>query len=247
MLIRLRKPIPLDAHLVDVLNFSSGKLSMDILLIEDDEMLADAVSRGLRQEGWTSDCVKDVVGAKLATLNHMYDAILLDLGLPGASGLTFLRSLRESYGTTPVLIVTARDKLSDRIAGLDAGADDYIVKPFSMDELCARLRAVVRRSQGRVSPVLTYRQIVVDPAKRVVMRDGKPVDLSVHEFRTLVVLLERQGRLVTREDLEDAVYGSSGTIESNTIAVFVHHLRRKLGDDVIVTAHGYGYRIGEAR
>jgi two-component system OmpR family response regulator len=220
---------------------------MDILLVEDDDMLADAVSRGLRQEGWTPECVTDAVGAKLATLNHVYDAILLDLGLPGPGGLTFLKELREGYATTPVLIVTARDKLSDRIAGLDAGADDYIVKPFQIDELCARLRAVVRRSQGRVSPLLTYRKIVVDPARRLVTQDGKALDLSIHEFRTLVALLERQGRLVTREDLEDAVYGSSGTIESNTIAVFVHHLRRKLGEETIVTVHGYGYRIGDPR
>ncbi len=186
-------------------------------------------------------------GAKLATLDCSYDAILLDLGLPGASGLTFLSGLRNSYATTPVLIVTARDKLSDRIAGLDAGADDYIVKPFQFDELCARLRAVVRRTQGRVSPLLSYRNIVVDPVRRTVSIDEAPVDLSIHEFRTLSVLMERQGRVVTRPELEDAVYGSSGTIESNTIAVFVHHLRRKLGDDVILTVHGYGYRLGKPR
>jgi two-component system OmpR family response regulator len=173
--------------------------------------------------------------------------ILLDLGLPGASGLSFLKALRAGYATTPVLIVTARHKLSDRIAGLDAGADDYVVKPFQIDELCARVRAVVRRTQGRVSPLLTYRQILVDPARRSVTQNGNPVDLSTYEYRTLVVLLERQGRLVTREDVEDAVYGSSGTIESNTIAVFVHNLRRKLGDDIIATVRGCGYRIGESR
>jgi two-component system OmpR family response regulator len=170
-----------------------------------------------------------------------------DLGLPGASGLSFLKALRAGYATTPVLIVTARHKLSDRIAGLDAGADDYVVKPFQIDELCARVRAVVRRTQGRVSPLLTYRQILVDPARRSVTQNGNPVDLSTYEYRTLVVLLERQGRLVTREDVEDAVYGSSGTIESNTIAVFVHNLRRKLGDDIIATVRGCGYRIGESR
>ncbi|MGH8322719.1 MAG: response regulator [Steroidobacteraceae bacterium] len=220
---------------------------MDVLLVEDDTMLADAVSQGLRQEGWTVECVSDAVGARLAALNHTYDAILLDLGLPGASGLTFLKALRANYETTPVLIVTARDKLSDRVAGLDAGADDYIVKPFQIDELCARLRAVVRRSQGRVSPMLSYDQIVVDPAKRLVTRDGQPVQLSLNEFRTLVTLLERLGTVVTREALEDAVYGSSGTIESNTIAVFIHHLRRKLGEELIVTVHGYGYRMGESQ
>jgi len=210
-------------------------------------MLAEEICRGLRQEGWFAEWAKDAVCAKLSTLNHAYDVILLDLGLPGASGLSFLKALRSGYATTPVLIVTARHKLSDRIAGLDAGADDYVVKPFQIDELCARVRAVVRRTQGRVSPLLTYRQILVDPARRLVTQNGNPVDLSTYEYRTLVVLLERQGRLVTREDVEDAVYGSSGTIESNTIAVFVHNLRRKLGEDVIATVRGCGYRIGESR
>ena len=210
-------------------------------------MLAEEICRGLRQEGWFAEWAKDAVCAKLSTLNHAYDVILLDLGLPGASGLSFLKALRSGYATTPVLIVTARHKLSDRIAGLDAGADDYVVKPFQIDELCARVRAVVRRTQGRVSPLLTYRQILVDPARRLVTQNGNPVDLSTYEYRTLVVLLERQGRLVTREDVEDAVYGSSGTIESNTIAVFVHNLRRKLGEDIIATVRGCGYRIGESR
>jgi two-component system OmpR family response regulator len=210
-------------------------------------MLAEEICRGLRQEGWFAEWAKDAVCAKLSTLNHAYDVILLDLGLPGASGLSFLKALRAGYATTPVLIVTARHKLSDRIAGLDAGADDYVVKPFQIDELCARVRAVVRRTQGRVSPLLTYRQILVDPARRLVTQNGNPVDLSTYEYRTLVVLLERQGRLVTREDVEDAVYGSSGTIESNTIAVFVHNLRRKLGEDIIATVRGCGYRIGESR
>jgi two-component system OmpR family response regulator len=220
---------------------------MNILVVEDDDMLAEEICRGLRQEGWFAEWAKDAVCAKLSTLNHAYDVILLDLGLPGASGLSFLKALRAGYATTPVLIVTARHKLSDRIAGLDAGADDYVVKPFQIDELCARVRAVVRRTQGRVSPLLTYRQILVDPARRLVTQNGNPVDLSTYEYRTLVVLLERQGRLVTREDVEDAVYGSSGTIESNTIAVFVHNLRRKLGEDIIATVRGCGYRIGESR
>lgn len=217
---------------------------MDILLVEDDQMLADAVSRGLRQEGWTAEWVADIIAAKLAILNHTFDAILLDLGLPGGSGLTFLKTMRAAYGTTPVLIVTARDKLSDRIAGLDAGADDYVIKPFQIDELCARLRAVLRRAQGRVSPRITLGEIEIDPAKRQVTRGGTPIELSIHEFRTLLCLMERQGSVVTRAELEDAVYGSSGTIESNTIAVFIHHLRRKLGDVVIATVHGFGYRIG---
>jgi len=220
---------------------------MNLLLVEDDAMLADAVSAGLRQDGWKVECVGDAVTAKLATLDRRYAAILLDLGLPGSSGLSVLTGLRERYDATPVLIVTARDKLSERIRGLDAGADDYIVKPFQLDELCARLRAVLRRAQGRVSPVLTYRDVVVDPARRVVTKEGMPVDLSMHEYRTLLALMERQGNVITREQLEEAVYGRSDTIESNTIAVYIHRLRNKLGDDVVVTVHGYGYRLGAAR
>jgi two-component system OmpR family response regulator len=217
---------------------------MNLLLVEDDEMLADAVRAGLQQNGWQVDRVADAGAARTVLVDHPYDVILLDLGLPGGSGLGVLSNLRARYDATPVLIITARDKLSDRISGLDAGADDYIVKPFQLDELFARLRAVLRRSQGLVSPVLTFNGITLDPAKRLVTRRGEPVSLSAHEYRTLMLLMERKDRVVTREQLEDAVYGSSGTIESNTIAVYIHQLRRKLGDDVIVTVHGFGYRIG---
>lgn len=217
---------------------------MNLLLVEDDAMLADALRAGLEQHGSAVDWAADAGAARAALIDHGYDAVLLDLGLPGSSGLSVLSALRGRYDTTPVLILTARDKLSDRIAGLDAGADDYIVKPFQPDELYARLRAVLRRSQGRVSPVLSHGDVTLDPAKRLVTRDGKPVQVSAHEFLTLMLLLERQGRVTTREQLEEAVYGSSGTIESNTIAVYVHQLRRKLGEKLIGTVHGYGYRIG---
>lgn len=217
---------------------------MNLLLVEDDEMLAEAMRAGLQLNGWHVDWVADAGAAKTVLVDHPYDAVLLDLGLPGGSGLSVLSNLRSRYDATPVLIITARDKLSDRISGLDTGADDYIVKPFQLDELCARLRAVVRRSQGRVSPVLSFNGITLDPSKRLVTRRGESVSLSVHEYRTLMLLMERQDRVVTREQLEDAVYGSSGTIESNTIAVYIHQLRRKLGDDVIVTVHGFGYRMG---
>lgn len=217
---------------------------MKLLLVEDDAMLADALRAGLEQHGSAVDWAADAATAKIALVDHGYDAVLLDLGLPGSSGLSVLATLRGRYDTTPVLIITARDKLSDRIAGLDAGADDYIVKPFQPDELYARLRAVTRRSQGRVSPVLSHGDITVDPARRLVMRGGQPVPLSTHEFLTLMLLMERQGKVTTREQLEEAVYGSSGTIESNTIAVYVHQLRRKLGEKLIGTVHGYGYRIG---
>ncbi|MBV7472448.1 response regulator transcription factor [Pseudoxanthomonas sp. PXM05] len=208
-------------------------------------MLGDAVAAALRQDGWDVARAEDAGAAKTALIDHAFAAVLLDLGLPRGSGLDVLNALRQRYDTTPVLIVTARDQLSDRVRGLDAGADDYIVKPFQTDELCARLRAVVRRSQGRVAPVLSYRDVVLDPAARAVTRGGQAVKLGVHEYRTLMALMERQGRVVARDALESLVYGGDGTIESNTIAVYIHQLRRKLGDDFITTVHGFGYRVGE--
>ena len=219
---------------------------MQILLVEDDVMLADAVCAGLRQNGWRADWSADVPAARLALVGHDYDAVLLDLQLPGASGFTLLAAMRANYDPTPVLIVTARDQLSDRIRGLVAGADDYLVKPFQLDELYARLRALTRRSQGRVSERLVYRDVHVDPARKEVTRAGEPVVLSIHEYRTLLALMERQGRVVTRTQLEARVYGNDSEIESNTIAVYIHQLRRKLGDELIVTVHGFGYRVGES-
>lgn len=217
-----------------------------ILLIEDDVMLAEAVRSGLEQHEWRVDWHADAVRARMALIDHSYTAILLDLGLPRGDGIELLKFVRSRYDATPVLILTARDKLSERIKGLDAGADDYLVKPFQLDELAARLRAVLRRSQGRVSPVLTYRDISVDPSKRLVTRAGESITLSVHEYRTLLTLMESRGRALSRGQLEDAVYGGDGTIESNTIAVYIHQLRRKLGEDFIHTVHGYGYRVGDA-
>jgi two-component system OmpR family response regulator len=217
-----------------------------LLLVEDDAMLADAVCAGARQNGWTIDHARDATAAKVALVDHAYNAVLLDLGLPQDSGLVVLQGMRSRYDATPVIIVTARAQLSDRIKGLDVGADDYVVKPFQMDELWARVRAIVRRSQGRVSPLLTCGDVVLDPGKRLVTRAGTRVALSAHEYRTLLVLMERRGRIVARDHLEDVVYGGTSAIESNTIAVYVHQLRRKLGDDLITTVHGQGYMIGEA-
>ncbi|KQV98002.1 response regulator transcription factor [Rhizobacter sp. Root1221] len=220
---------------------------MQLLLVEDDEMLSRALRAGLERDGYEVDVAADAPAARLALTDHGYAAVLLDLGLPGGSGLQVLRGVRDRYDTTPVLILTARDKLSDRIAGLDAGADDYLVKPFQPDELGARLRAVLRRAQGRVAPVLAVKAVRLDPARRSVTLRDEPVALSVHEYRTLLALMERSGRVVTRYQLEEAVYGGDSTIESNTVAVYVHQLRRKLGDDLIVTVHGHGYRMGDAR
>jgi two-component system OmpR family response regulator len=216
-----------------------------LLLVEDDVMLAGAVRTGLEQQEWRVDWLADAASARLALMDHAYTAVLLDLGLPRGNGLDVLKFVRSRYDTTPILIITARDKLSERIGGLDAGADDYLVKPFQLDELAARVRAVVRRCQGRVLPVLAHRSVVVDLAKRVVMRAGESVTLGMHEYRTLLTLMENRGRTLSRNQLEDAVYGGDGTIESNTIAVYIHQLRRKLGEDFIHTVHGYGYRVGD--
>lgn len=219
---------------------------MQVLLVEDDAMLGDALRASLARAGMRVDWVRDVAEARLALVEHGYGAVLLDLGLPGGSGLTVLKHLRSRYDATPVLIITARDRLSERIQGLDAGADDYIVKPFQLDELQARLRAVVRRSRNSVVSVLRCRDVQLDPARRVVTRAGAEVVLSASEYRTLLALMERAGQTVSREQLEAAVYGGSGTIESNTVAVYVHQLRRKLGDDLVATVHVLGYRVAAA-
>ncbi len=218
---------------------------MNLLLVEDDQMLGESICDGARQSGWNIDHVGDANAARSVLVDHAYAAVLLDIGLPGDSGLAVLRSMRSRYDATPVLILTARGQLSERIAGLDAGADDYLVKPFQFDELWARVRSVIRRSQGRVVPVFTYGDIRIDRSKRVVTKAGAEVVLSAHEYRTLLALVERPGHVVTRDHLHDVVYGTTSSVESNTIAVFIHQLRRKLGDDLIRTVHGLGYVIGQ--
>jgi len=217
---------------------------MNLLLVEDDPMLGESICDGARQCGWVIDHVGNATSARSALVDHRYAAVLLDIGLPGDSGLSVLRTMRGRYDTTPVLILTARGQLSERIAGLDAGADDYLVKPFQFDELWARVRSVIRRSQGRVVPVFTYGDVCIDRGKRVVTKAGTEVVLSAHEYRTLMALIERPGHVVTRDHLHDIVYGTASNVESNTIAVFIHQLRRKLGDDLIRTVHGLGYVVG---
>jgi len=219
---------------------------LNLLLVEDDAMLAEAICDGVRQQAWDIQHAKDAGTAKLALLEHGFSAILLDIGLPGESGLSILSWMRERYDSTPVLIITARGQLSERIKGLDDGADDYLVKPFQFDELLARVRALTRRSLGRVVPELSCGDVRVDADKRIVTRGGERVILSAHEYRTLLALMERPGRVVTRDYLQQVVYGGDSSVESNTIAVFIHQLRRKLGDHVIVTVHGHGYMIGES-
>lgn len=217
-----------------------------ILVIEDDRMLGEAIAAVLRQDGWEVARCETVEAADALLVNHAFSAVLLDLGLNKRSGMDVLAAMRSRYDATPVLIITARDQLSDRVRGLDGGADDYIVKPFQRDELLARLRAVVRRSRGQVTQVLRWRDVEVNPAEKSVTRAGERVSLSSYEYRTLLALMEANGRLLSREFLETYLYHEDDSVGSNTVAVFIHQLRRKLGQDVVVTAPGYGYRIGES-
>jgi DNA-binding response OmpR family regulator len=220
---------------------------MRILLVEDDEMVGEALRAALRQQGLAADWVRDGETAIAVTATEAFDAVLLDLGLPRRSGLDVLRAMRARADTTPVIVLTARDALADKVAGLDAGADDYLVKPFELDELLARLRAVHRRQAGRAEPVLQVADLRLDPATREVSRGGRPILLSAREFAVLQALLERPGAIVSRAQLEDRLYGWGEELESNAISVYMHQLRRKLGDDLLHTVRGLGYYAGPAK
>lgn len=216
---------------------------MRILLVEDDTLLGKGVSAGLVQAGWAVDWTLDGIDAETALHSICYDAVVLDLGLPGMDGLTLLGRLRASKHSIPVLVLTARDTLADRIAGLDAGADDYLVKPFDLAELQARLRALLRRSKGATAPLLHHGRIVLDLTSHKVFLDGAAVELSAREFATLQELMMNAGRVRTRGQLEESLYGWGEEIGSNTIEVYIHNLRRKLYADLIRTIRGVGYTI----
>ena len=216
---------------------------MRILLVEDDELLGDAVQTGLRQDKYTVDWVQDGNSASLALKNETFDLVVLDLGLPRRSGIEVLKELRSDDNSTPVLILTARDTVADRVQGLDSGADDYLTKPFDMDELVARIRALLRRSSGRANPLLTHGNISLNPAGHQVTLNNTVIDLSGREFAILQVLLEFSGKVMSKSRLEEALYGWSSEVESNTIEVYIHHLRKKLGSDLIRTIRGVGYMI----
>jgi two-component system response regulator QseB len=216
---------------------------MRVLLAEDDAMLGAAVRRALEQSGHAVDWVKDGPAAETALAGEPYDVVLLDLGLPGKEGLEVLRDLRRRGRAVPVVILTAQDAVPDRVAGLDAGADDYLVKPFDLDELAARIRAVQRRSVGRAEPVLEHGRLTLNPATHEVFLAGAPVSLSAREFSLLHALLEHPGRPISRSRLEERLYGWSGQVESNAVEVHVHSLRRKLGADFIKTLRGVGYMV----
>jgi DNA-binding response OmpR family regulator len=216
---------------------------MRLLLVEDDPLLGKAMNAGLVQQGHAVDWVCDGVAAINAVLDGDYEAVLLDLGLPREDGLAVLTRIRKGGFQGPVLIVTARDDIQDRVLGLDTGADDFIVKPFDMDELAARLRAAARRAAGRAEPQLVFGDITVDPAARSVTKAGQRVPVTTREFALLAHLLEHRGKVRSRNQLQEALYSWERDIESNAIEVHIHNLRRKLGRDLIRTVHGQGYVV----
>ena len=206
-------------------------------------MIGRAVTAGLRGTGYAVDWVQDGASADLALGNETYDVVLLDLGLPRKNGLDLLRVWRRDRKNLPVLVITARDSLAERVAGLDSGADDYLVKPFDLDELLARIRAVVRRHAGRGSPETVYGAVRLDPVRREVSFRGQTVELSAREYAVFEVLMKEPGAVVSREKLEDAVYGWGEEVGSNSVEVHLHHLRRKLSPELIRNVRGVGYRI----
>jgi DNA-binding response OmpR family regulator len=216
-----------------------------ILLVEDDDLLGDGIRAGLKLADYAVDWVRDGEAARLALLDHAYQACVLDLGLPKRDGLWLLKDLRERGNPLPVLILTARDSSADKIAGLDAGADDYLTKPFDLFELQARLRALIRRAGGSATPRLEHAGVVLEPASKRVSRDGQPVTLSAREFALLRDLLSHKNHIRTRAQLEESLYAWGEETGSNTVEVYIHHLRKKLGAQFIRTVRGLGYRLGD--
>jgi two-component system OmpR family response regulator/two-component system response regulator QseB len=218
---------------------------MRILLIEDDPQLGDGLAVGLRQCGFAVDWLKDGMAADHALASESFDLAVVDLGLPRLAGMAVLKRLRARGQALPVLILTARDTTADKIAGLDAGADDYLVKPVDLDELAARIRALTRRAAGRAQPLLRHGEVVLDPAGRTVTVRGEAVDLSAREFALLQALLENKNRVMSRAQLEGSLYGWRDEPDSNALEVHIHHLRRKLGADFIKTLRGVGYTLAK--
>ncbi|ODU97248.1 MAG: DNA-binding response regulator [Rubrivivax sp. SCN 70-15] len=228
---------------------------MRLLLVEDDRMIGEGLRSALRLEGHAVDWVRDLAAARATLASERFDLVLLDLALPPggpvraepADGLTLLRELRDRHDATPVIVLTARDGPGDRVRGLDSGADDYLVKPFELEELNARMRAVLRRHGGRAEPLLAHQGVTLDPATRQVTKDGQPVLLSAREFAVLEALMARPGAVLSRAQLEDRLYGWGEEIESNAVSVYVHQLRRKLGAEFIRNMRGVGYFLDGAK
>lgn len=218
---------------------------MRLLLIEDDPMIGKAVRQGLVHAGFAVDWVHDGAAAELALRGQAYDLAILDLGLPVKDGMHVLQNLRRQGNHLPVLVATARDAVSSRIAGLNAGADDYLVKPFDMDELVARVRALIRRHGGSGSSLLVAGELALDTLRKTLTQAGEPVALSAREFSLLEALMQRPGAVLSREKLEESVYGWGEEIGSNAVEVHLHHLRKKLGPEVILNVRGVGYRVAD--
>lgn len=227
---------------------------MRLLLAEDDRMIGDSLRQALRLDGHAVDWVYDVAAANTALAAESFDLLLLDLGLPQragqatqpSAGLDVLRGLRARGDATPVIVLTARDATADRVAGLDAGADDYLIKPFELDELAARMRAVARRHDGRADSALQHGSVRLDPSTRQVTQHGRPVLLSAREFSVLQALMQRPGAVLSRAQLEDRLYGWGDAVESNAVPVYVHQLRKKMGAGFIASMRGVGYFLAPA-
>lgn len=219
---------------------------MRLLLVEDDPMIGESIEEGLRGESYAVDWVRDGSAVELALNGFSYDLMLLDLGLPGKQGMEVLRAARARGDDLPVLIITARDGTPARVEGLDAGADDYLVKPFDLDELLARIRALLRRRVSRTQSVIAHGSLRLDLASHEATLDGQPVKLSAREFSVLRVLLDNPGKVVSKSQLEEKLYGWNSEVESNTVDVYVHHLRKKFGSDFIKNVRGVGYKIAAA-
>uniref|UniRef100_E6QUK7 Transcriptional regulatory protein QseB n=1 Tax=mine drainage metagenome TaxID=410659 RepID=E6QUK7_9ZZZZ len=219
---------------------------MRLLLVEDDVMIGESLNEALTGENYAVDWVRDGRSAELALGNGVYDLLLLDLGLPKKQGLQVLSEYRQRGGMLPVLIITARDATADRVGGLDTGADDYLVKPFDLDELFARVRALLRRHAGRAHPVIMYGELTLNPASHEVFLGGKLLNLSAREFALLYALLDPPGQVLSLAELEEKLYGWDREIDSNTVEVYIHHLRKKLGTDFIRNVRGVGYKVTAA-
>jgi two-component system OmpR family response regulator/two-component system response regulator QseB len=214
---------------------------MRVLIVEDDPQIGDGLLQGLRGAGFVADWVRDGAQAERALLVESFDAVVLDLGLPKVQGTQVLKHLRDRGDRIPVLVLTARDALEDRVAGLDMGADDYLVKPVALAEMAARLRALARRAAGEASPLLVVGSLAIDAASRRITWRGAPVDVAPREYAVLEALARNAGRVLTREQLESRLYEWDRSLESNAIEVHVHHLRKKLSPEVIRTVRGVGY------
>lgn len=217
---------------------------MRVLLVEDDFLLGDGIQKSLGHLGFTVDWMRDGKQGESALTSEEYAAVVLDLGLPQQDGLALLQSVRNKGLLTPVLILTARDSKLDKLKGFNLGADDYVIKPIDMEELAARIRALIRRSSGHASPRIKVGTLEIDPDTRQAWNSGSLVDLSAKEFAVLELLVQNTGRVLTRAQLEQSIYGWGDSADSNTIEVFIHHLRKKLGSDFIQTLRGIGYTIG---